>query len=48
MSKKTLEVIAGAPDRPLVIGRIEIPCYVLEDETRVLSRAGVPIGSRAP
>ena len=31
-----LEVIAGAADRPLVIGDIEIPCYVLEDETRVL------------
>ena len=40
MSKKPLKVIAGAPDRPLVIGDIEIPCYVLEDETRVLSRGG--------
>lgn len=36
-----LKVIAGAPDRPLVIGDIEIPCYVLEDETRVLSQRGV-------
>ena len=36
MSKKPLEVIAGTPDHPLVIGEIEIPCYVLEDETRVL------------
>ena len=35
-----LKVIAGAPDRPLVIGDIEIDCYVLEDETRVLSRGG--------
>ena len=35
-----LKVIAGAPDRPLVIGDIEIPCYVLEDETRVLSQGG--------
>ena len=25
----------------LVIGDIEIPCYVLEDETRVLSQRGV-------
>ena len=33
--------IAGAPDRPLVIGGIEIPCYVLEDETRVLSQRGM-------
>jgi len=35
-----LKVIAGTPDRPLVIGDIEIPCYVLEDETRVLSQRG--------
>ena len=32
------KVIAGAPDRPLTIGSIEIPCYVLRDETRVLTR----------
>lgn len=37
---KELKVIAGAPDSPLVIGDIEIPCYVLEDETRVLSQQG--------
>ncbi len=36
-----LKVIAGAPDKPLVIGDIEITCYVLEDETRVLSQRGV-------
>ena len=41
MSKKPLKVIAGAPDRPLVIGNIEIPCYVLEDETRVLTQSGI-------
>jgi len=41
---KPLKVIAGAPDRPLVIGSIEIPCYVLEDETRVLSQRGMFIG----
>ena len=34
---KPLKVIAGAPDRPLMIGNIEMPCYVLEDEMRVLS-----------
>ena len=39
--KKPLKVIAGAPDRPLVIGEIEIACYVLEDETRVLSQRGL-------
>ncbi len=38
--KKPLKVIAGEADRPLVIGDIEIPCYVLEDETRVLSQGG--------
>ena len=40
MSTEPLRVIAGAPDRPLVIGDIEIPCYVLEDESRVLSQQG--------
>ena len=35
-----LKVIAGTPDAPLVIGDVEIPCYVLEDETRVLSQGG--------
>ena len=36
MSKKPLKVISGTPDRPLIIGDIEIHCYVLEGETRVL------------
>ena len=40
MSTEPLKVIAGAPDRPLVIGDIEIPCYVLEGATRVLSQGG--------
>lgn len=35
-----LQAIAGAPDKPLTIGDIEIPCYVLSDETRVLSQQG--------
>ena len=39
-ARAPLKVIAGEPDRPLVIGDIEIPCYVLEDETRVLSQRG--------
>ena len=39
--KGPLNVIAGAPDRPLVIGDTEIPCYVLEDETRVLAQRGM-------
>lgn len=41
MSAEPLKIIAGAPDRPLVVGDIEIPCYVLEDETRVLTQRGV-------
>ncbi|SNT37119.1 P63C domain-containing protein [Tardiphaga sp. OK246] len=34
----------GADDHPLKIGDIEIPCYVLEDETRVLSHRGMVTG----
>ena len=41
MSKQPLKIIAGAPDRPLIIGDIEIDCYVLEDETRVLTQSGL-------
>ena len=37
---KPLKVIAGAQDHPLEIGGVKIDCYVLEDETRVLSRSG--------
>ena len=40
MNTEPLKVIAGAPDRPLVIGDILIPCYVLENEMRVLSQGG--------
>ena len=43
-TRPPLKVIAGEPDSPLVIGDIEIPAYVLEDETRVLSQRGF-IGS---
>lgn len=42
--KKPLKVIAGAPDRPAILGDIQIPCYVLEDETRVLSQRGLTSG----
>ena len=34
----------GSDDHPLKIGSIEIPCYVLEDETRVISQRGVQTG----
>jgi hypothetical protein len=35
------KAISGAADRPLRIGGIEIPCYVLEDERRVLVQSGM-------
>jgi hypothetical protein len=31
----------GAEDRPLKIGEIEIPCYVLADERRVITQVGM-------
>ena len=34
----------GAPDRPVRIGDIEIPCYVLTDGTRVLAQRGLQTG----
>lgn len=34
----------GAPDRPLRIGTIEIPCYVLADGRRVLAQRGLQAG----
>lgn len=34
----------GAPDRPLKIGGVEIPCYVLSDGTRVLAQRGLQGG----
>ena len=46
-SNNVLGVIAGAPDKPLVIGEIEIPCYVLENEERVLTQSGMFSQSRS-
>ncbi len=31
----------GSDDHPLIIGNIEIPCYVLEDSTRVITNRGL-------
>jgi len=39
-----LVAICGSPDRPLKIGEIEIPCYVLQDGRRVLSQRGLQTG----
>jgi hypothetical protein len=41
MSEKILRATHGSPQRPLRIGNLEIPCYVLEDGTRVLSGRGM-------
>lgn len=35
------EVLAGSPDSPLRIGDAEIECYVLDDDTRVITQASV-------
>lgn len=35
------KVLAGSPDRPLRIGDTEIECYVLSDETRVITQASM-------
>lgn len=43
-SGAVMQATHGTPDHPLRIGEIEIPCYVLEDETRVLAQAGVISG----
>jgi len=34
------EVKCGSPDKPLLIGGIEIPCYVLSNEKRVITQNG--------
>lgn len=41
MKNKTLEAKYGSSDKPLVIGDIEIPCYVLEDGKRVIVQRGL-------
>ncbi|MFI4934330.1 MAG: P63C domain-containing protein [Caulobacterales bacterium] len=33
--------ICGAPDRPLMIGDVAIPCYVLEDGKRIIHQRGM-------
>ena len=42
------QVIAGKPEQPLVIGGVEIQCYVLEGEERVLSQTGMLKGVGLP
>ncbi|RQU40215.1 hypothetical protein DF147_21560 [Burkholderia cenocepacia] len=44
-AKKSLpKATHGSADHPLKIGDVEIPCYVLEDGTRVLSQRGLIAG----
>jgi hypothetical protein len=35
------KAICGSPDRPLKIGELEIPCYVLDDGRRVITQGGM-------
>jgi P63C domain-containing protein len=37
----TLAAAHGSPDKPLVIGGIDLECYVLEDTTRVFAASGL-------
>ncbi len=41
MSDKPLKATFGDPDHPLKVAGAEIPCYVLEDGTSVLSQRGM-------
>ncbi len=41
---KVLEAKFGAPDKPLKVGDIELQCYVLNDEKRVLVQRGLQSG----
>ncbi len=43
-NKKLPLATHGSVDHPLVIGDVSIPCYVLEDGTRVLSQRGLIAG----
>lgn len=43
-SGTVLRATHGSADHPLKIGDVEIPCYVLEDGTRVLSQRGLQTG----
>ena len=44
-TRETLpKAVCGSQDAPVTIGESKIPCYVLEDETRVLTVAGLSDG----
>jgi hypothetical protein len=41
MTENVVKALYGSPDNPLRIGDLEIPCYVLEGERRVLVQRGI-------
>ncbi len=41
MTENVVQAEHGSADHPLRIGDLEIPCYVLEDERRVLAQGGM-------
>src|ERR1700677_1567623 len=41
LAQKLPKATHGSPDRPLRIGALEIPCYVLDNGKRVITQAGV-------
>ena len=45
---RQLQVVAGTPDHPLVVSGVEMQCYVLEGEERVLSQTGMLKGMGLP
>ena len=40
-SEANVNAIAGSPDKPITLGGIKVPCYVLEDGRRVIATNGV-------
>ena len=38
---KLLKSICGSNDKPLILAGLEIPCYVLENEKRVITQSGL-------
>lgn len=43
MDDKILKAKYGSDKTPLHLGELEIPCYVLEDGTRVFSGRGIQV-----
>lgn len=41
MTDNVVQALYGSPDNPLRIGDVEIPCYVIEGERRVLVQRGI-------